>query len=369
MPKKIKNIFLQNLTFEKLMQAHYRAKKHKTYKNEVIKFEFNLENNIINLMNNLRNETYRLGKYFAFKVYEPKERYIQALPYKDRIVHQWYVEEFIKPYILPKFINSTYACLPDKGTHRAIADVQHQMQVYKRNNKNFWILKCDIKKFFYSINPYILFNIIKKFFADPYFLHLTQIFIFNGPIDKSAVGIPIGNYTSQFFANIYLNELDQYVKRELKIKYYTRYMDDFILILKNKQECIYIKKQIETFLKSKLKLELNDKSRYYPSKIGVNFCGYRIFPTHRLLRTSSKKKINKNIKKWNYQYKNKKLDINYANQSLNSWLAHASHSNSFFLTKKIINKCNFIYTNSTDLKIEKNLLIDMENYKKNSKAT
>lgn len=369
MPKKIKNIFLQNLTFEKLMQAHYRAKKHKTYKNEVIKFEFNLENNIINLMNNLRNKTYRLGKYYTFKVYEPKERYIQALPYKDRIVHQWYVEEFIKPYILPKFIRSTYACLPDKGTHRAVADVQHQMQVCKRNNKNFWILKCDVKKFFYSINPYILFNIIKRFFADPYFLHLTQVLIFNGPIDKSAVGIPIGNYTSQFFANIYLNELDQFVKRDLKIKYYTRYMDDFILILKNKQECIYIKNEIETFLKSNLKLELNDKSRYYPSKMGVNFCGYRIFPTHRLLRTSSKKKINKNIKKWNYQYKNKKLDINYANQSLNSWIAHASHSNSFLLTQKIINKCNFIYTNSTDLKIEKNLIFDIENYNKHIQDT
>lgn len=120
MPKKIRNEFYEKLTFEKLLQAHIRARKHKAYKNEVINYEFNLENNLINLLNNLKNGTYRLGSYFTFKIYEPKERYIQALPYKDRIVHQWYVEEFIKPHIIPKFINTTFACLTDKGTHKAV---------------------------------------------------------------------------------------------------------------------------------------------------------------------------------------------------------------------------------------------------------
>ena len=111
MPKKIKNEFYEKLTFKKMLEAHERAKKHKSYKNEVIKFEFGLENNITNLIASLKNGTYRLGKYFTFKVYEPKERDIQALPYKDRIVHQWYVEEFIKPYIIPRFINTSFACL------------------------------------------------------------------------------------------------------------------------------------------------------------------------------------------------------------------------------------------------------------------
>ena len=111
MHKKIKNLFDEKLTFENILQAHLRAKKHKTYKAEVIKYEINLENNLINLLNNLKNGTYHLGKYFAFTVYEPKIREIKALPYKDRIVHQWYVEEFIKPYIVPKFIDSTFACL------------------------------------------------------------------------------------------------------------------------------------------------------------------------------------------------------------------------------------------------------------------
>ena len=320
MHKKIKNLFDKNLTFEKMLQAHYRAKKNKTYKSEVIKYELNLENNITNLLNNLKNGTYHLGKYFVFKVFEPKQRDIKALPYKDRIVHQWYVEEFVKPYIVPKLIYSTFACLTGKGTHKAVEEVQKQMRIFKRNFGDFWVLKCDIKKFFYSINPYILFSIMKKYIEDPKLLHLTQILIFNGPINKEQTGIPIGNYTSQFFANIYLNELDQYLKRELKIKYYTRYMDDFVLLLKTKNECIEIKKKIEDFLDKNLDLELNSKSRYYPYKMGVNFCGYRIVTTHRLLRLSSKKKIKRNVKKWNKKYKENTLDFNTAVQSLNSWI-------------------------------------------------
>ena len=108
------------------------------------------------------NKKYHLGKYYIFTIHEPKERVIKALPYKDRIVHQWYVEEFIKPYIVPKFVNTSFACLKDKGTHRAVEQVQNQLREFKRKYEHFWILKCDIKKFFYNINPHILFNILKK---------------------------------------------------------------------------------------------------------------------------------------------------------------------------------------------------------------
>lgn len=364
MPKKIKNQFYQKLTFEKMLEAHMRARKHKTYKNEVIKFEFNLENNITNLISQLRNGSYRLGSYFTFKVYEPKERDIQALPYKDRIVHQWYVEEFIKPYIIPRFISTTFACLDNRGTHKAVEEVQKQMRIFKRNYGDFWILKCDIKKFFYNINPYVLFQILKKYISDPSLLYLTQILIFNGPVDSKKVGIPIGNYTSQFFANIYLNELDQYIKRNLKIKYYSRYMDDFVLLLKSKKECITVKNIIEDFLKKNLKLELNSKSRYYPYKMGVNFCGYRIFTTHRLLRLSSKKKIKKKVKTWNKLYKENNLDLDYTMQSINSWIGHSSHCNSYKLQKRILENCNFLYTNSSNSQIEKRLIEDSINYLK-----
>lgn len=360
MPKKIKNEFYKKLTFDKMLEAHKRAKKHKGYKDEVIKFEFNLENNLINLINNLKNKTYKMGNYFTFKVYEPKERDIQALPYRDRVVHQWYIEEFIKPFIVPKFINTSFACLENKGTHRAVNEVQHQMQIMKRNHHDFWILKCDIKKFFYNIQPYILFNILKKYISDKDLLFLTQTLIFNGSIDSSKVGIPIGNYTSQFFANIYMNELDQYVKRVLKIKYYCRYMDDFILLLNTKNDCIKYKKLIESFLLNNLKLELNSKSRYYPYKMGINFCGYRIFTTHKLLRLSSKKKIKKNVKNWNVQFSNGYINYKNVLQSLNSWLGHSSHCNSYKLQQKVLKNCQFLYQDCTYNIIEKNLIEDIE---------
>lgn len=361
MPKKIKNCFDKNLTFKKLMEAHMRARNHKTYKREVIWFEINLENNITNLLNNIKNNKYKVGKYYQFKVYEPKERIINALPYIDRIVHQWYVEEFIKPYIVPKFVSTTFACLEDRGTHKAVEEVQRQLRIYKRNYGDFWILKCDIKRFFYNIDPYILFEIMKKYIADKKLLAFTHLIIFNGRTDK--VGIPIGNYTSQFFANIYMNELDQYIKNELHIKYFTRYMDDFVLLLKTKNECVHIKKQIEIFLKNRLHLELNDKSRFYPYKMGVNFCGYRIFTTHRLLRTNSKKKIKRKVKSWNKKYAEGTLDIPHTIQCVNSWLGHSSHCNSYQLQQKILNNCNFLYNDVKHIDIQKEQeLIDLIEY-------
>ena len=355
MPKKIRNLFYKNLTFEKHLEAHKRARKHKAYRKDVIKFELNLENNLINLLNSLKNKTYKLGNYYTFRIFEPKERIIQALPYIDRIVHQWYVEEFIKPFVVPKFISTSFACLENKGTHKAALELQKQMRIIHRNIGSFWILKCDISKFFYRINPNILFSLMKKYIEDPDLLQLTHLLIFNG----QDVGIPIGNYTSQFFANIYLNELDQYIKRTLKIKYLCRYMDDFVLLLPSKNDCIETKKKIETFLDTKLKLELNAKTKYYPYKMGVDFCGYRIFTTHMLLRNSSKKKIKKNLKNWNKKYNNHSLNLDLTMAQLNSWLGHSSHCNSFKLQQKILNSCDFLY-NTRAFEKEEEML--KENY-------
>lgn len=363
MPKTIKNCFYKSLTFQKFMEAHKRAKKNKAFKTEIIKFEINLENNIINLMKIIKNKNYRLGEYRTFKVYEPKERNIKSLPYIDRIVHQWYVEEFIKPYILPRFINTSCACISDRGTHMAVNIVQKYLRIYQRFNPNFWILKCDISKFFYNINPHILFDIITRYISDKSLLDFTKILIFEKSLSENDIGIPIGNYTSQFFANIYLNELDQYVKRVLKIKYYVRYMDDFIFLLDSKNDCIDILNKIKKFLDEKLKLKLNDKSRYYPNKMGVNFCGYRIFSTHKLLRTSCKKKIKKNVKYWNFLYSKNKLDLPHTMISLNSWKGHAGHCNSFKLQQKIFNNCNFLLNTNSFTKIENDLISDFCFYK------
>ncbi len=338
MSKTIKNVFDEKLTFTHLATAHVRASKNKRNRKEVMKFNVDLECHLINLLENIKNNKYRLGKYREFVIYEPKKRIIKSLPYIDRIVHQWYVEEFIKPYIIKRFIKDTYACIDGRGTHQAVLTTRKYMRKMKQKYEDYYIVKCDIRKYFYNIDKHILFRIMQKYITDKKLLEFTKVLIFDGTGD---IGIPIGNYTSQFFANIYLNELDHYIKDQLRIKYYVRYMDDFILLASNKEEAKYLKQCVNDFVTSHLHLELNEKSRYYPNAMGVNFCGYRIFESHILLRTESKKKIKRKVKKWNLLYQKEQLNIQKAYASWNSWLAHSSHSNSYHLQKRIYDKILF----------------------------
>lgn len=267
MPKTVKKCFYKNLTFEKMLQAHYRAVKNKRNKREVFLYELDLENNLTNLIGDIKDKKYHLGKYREFKVYEPKERLIKSLPYRDRIVHQWYVEEFIKPFFTKKFIKDSYACIEQKGTHEASATIQKYMRIMKRKYGHYYILKCDVKKYFYNIDKNILFDILKRNISDNELLLFTKILLES----DEEVGIPIGNYTSQYFANIYLNELDHYVKEELRVKYYIRYMDDFVVLLENKSQAKEIYHLIEKFLNEHLKLELNKKVDIIQVGLGVIF--------------------------------------------------------------------------------------------------
>lgn len=341
MSKTIKNCFDDKLTYINLYNAYYRICKNKRNKDYILEYEIDLETNLTNLLNDLKDNKYKPGKYREFIIYEPKERIIKALPFKDRIVHQWYIQEFIKPYILKRFIIDTYSCIDNRGTHKAVDKLQKYMRIMNRNNSDYYVLKCDIKKYFYSINRDILFNIMKKYISDKKLLNLTKIIIFDSD-DK--VGIPIGNYTSQYFSNIYLHELDKYIKEKLKIKFYIRYCDDFVILLDTKDECKIIKKKIEDYLTNYLELSLNNKSKYYHNSLGIDFCGYKIFNTHRLLRKSSKKKIIKNINKWNKKVNNNiNIDLKRVELSINSWIAHSSHCNSYNLQKNVLSKINFMY--------------------------
>ena len=180
-----------------------------------------------------------------------------SLPFKDRVVHQWYIEEFIKPFYVKRFINDSYACIEGRGTHKAVFKLQKYLN--ENNNKDIYVLKCDIEKYFFNIDKDILFNTLKRDIKDKYLLELTKKIIF----DNINNGLPIGNYTSQYFANIYLNELDWFIKDNLGIKYYIRYMDDFIFLLDSKEECKLVLDEIRKFLNNKLKLNLNKKTRYF----------------------------------------------------------------------------------------------------------
>lgn len=339
MPKTIRNVWNKHFTFDKFVEAHERARKGKCYTKEVLEFEMNLETNISNIMRNIEEGTYKFGKYREFTIYEPKKRTIKSLPYQDRVIHQWYIEEFIKPFMLPRFIEHTYACLPNRGGHKAVEDLQRMMRIMKRNyGRNYYILKCDIAGYFYNINKEILFRILKKKINDPQLLEFTKKIIFDENCEK---GIPIGNYTSQLFANIYLNELDQYVKNDLRIKYYLRYMDDFIVICKTKEEAKEYFNILKKFVEQHLDLQFNKKSKYYPSRLGVDFCGYITYETHRRLRKRSKRNMLKKIKQWNKEYQNNTLDLKIVQESWNSWLGHINHANCYNLMKRYREKFEF----------------------------
>ena len=196
MPKRINNIYYDAIKFEKLMDAFQNTTKRKKRTIDRIKYEMLAEDNIWQVGMELKNKTYEVGKYRSFVVTIPKERVIYCLEFRDRVVQQWYVREFIIPYMVPKFIKDSYACIKGRGFHQAVETLQKYMRIAKRQWENPYILKYDIKKFFYSIDQQILFNIIKKYYKDKDFLELTEKFIkFNENGEKTeefGVGIPIG---------------------------------------------------------------------------------------------------------------------------------------------------------------------------------
>ena len=196
-------------------------------------------------------------------------------------------------------------------------------------------MKFDIKKFFDNIDKKILFNILSKKIKDKYLLKFTYKMIYD---NNHYNGICIGNYTSQWFVNIYLNELDHYIKEVLCIKYYLRYMDDFILLVPNKVIAKEIYTKINLFITSELKLELNKKSKYYPIKYGCDFCGYIVYKDYIKVRKRIKKNINNHIKKWNYLYLNKKFNYNKFILSYNSFISVLKNANTINYIRRINDK-------------------------------
>ena len=332
MPKRVNNIYLENISFSKLLEAHNKCKKHKRFKKQVIEFEMNLENNILKIGRELKKETYEFSEYFEFTIYEPKERKIKTLEYRDRVVQTWYVENFLKPNFEKAYMNDTYACIENRGTHKAVDKMQEYLKKADKEYSDVWVLKCDISKFFFNVDRDILYKLIKRKIKDKYFLNITRKIIF---YNEEEVGIPIGNYTSQIYANIYLNELDKYIKEVLKVKYVVRYMDDFVLLLDSKEKAKAYLNKISKFLRTNLKLELNKKTSYFKAKQGVNFCGFRIWKTHRLLREQSKKKMKRKLKTFEKLYRDNKIEQSYILACINSWMGHAKHCNSYNLRNKL----------------------------------
>ena len=332
MPKTIRNKYYEYLNYEKLMEAHIKSKKGKGLRKEIILFNLKQEEYILWLLEKLKNKTYKHGGYTSFYVTEPKVRKIEKSRYIDRIVHRWLVDNFLSPAFVPQFIPNSYACLKQKGMHRAAIYVQDSMKHCKRIWNEYYILKMDIAKYFDNINKDILFNIIKKKIKDENILWLINEILY---AQKREKGLEIGNYTSQMFANIYLNEIDQYIKHNLKIKYYCRYLDDSIVIVETKKEAKNALEKIKIFLKENLGLELNKKTQIFKNKQGVNFCGYKINEYRMKLRDKGKQKLKKKVKKLTLEIKNEEITSKEAKKYLAGHMGYIKYADANNLLEKL----------------------------------
>ncbi len=332
MPKTIRNVYDKAISFDKILMAHKKARKGKREKKEVIKFEMNLEGEILRLEEELRYGRYKPQKYKEFKIYEPKERTIMASPYTDRVVHQWYVENFIKPYFVPQFITTSYAGIENRGMHKASKDVQNAMRIAKKSWNEYYILKMDVTKYFQNIDKRILWDILKRKIKDKKLLWLTRTILLS---TEGMKGLPLGNYTSQMFANIYLNELDQYAKHRLKCKFYFRYMDDIVILCKNKLVAQDNLEKLTSYLSKNLKLTFNSKTRIFKDIQGVNFCGYKINEHKLKIRNSSKYRMQRKLRLYTKKLKNEEITLPEIQKSIAGWLGYVKHADSYNLRKSM----------------------------------
>ena len=278
------------------MSAFQKANKGRRWRAEILSFTRNIIYNLVLVRSELLKQSYIHGNYYSFIVNDSKKRIIKAASFKDRIVHHALCN-IIEPIFEKSFIYDSYACRKGKGVHKAILRLQHFLRLSSEglNGKKFFCLKCDISKFFDNVDHNVLKQIIHKKISSPGVLWLIDLIIDSHNEQK---GIPIGNLTSQLFANIYLNELDHFIKDRLGIKYYIRYMDDFLILDVDKNRLFDLRNQIREFLQFHLKLNLHPKkSEYFSVDGGIDFLGYLVFKSYILLRKSTVKRFLKKLKK------------------------------------------------------------------------
>lgn len=315
-------------TFEHLYESYKEAKKSKQHKGEVIRFEANLAVNLNKIINELKTKKYNLSTYRSFYIYEPKKRHIEALPFKDRIVIKCFCDIVLKSKIEPKLIFDNCACRKNKGTDFAIQRLHKflKKEFFKENNNCFYYLKCDITKYFPSIDHNILIDKLKhlNFSEDEMWFNIKLI---KEQPNHTNVGLPLGNQSSQWFALLYLNEIDHYIKEKLQIKGYVRYMDDMVLISRDKKYLQYCKNEIEKMCKNNLRLNLNNKTQVGKVSNGIDFLGYRhiLNSTGKIflkMRTSSKIRMKRHLKTINKLYKKELVDQEYVNVRKNAFYNH-----------------------------------------------
>jgi RNA-directed DNA polymerase len=341
---------LQNdiFSFRNIYDCYLDCRRKKRNTHNALRFEINAGENILNLQQELRTKKYHPSRSILFVAKKPKLREIFAGDFRDRVVHHILINELEKIWERI-FIYDTYACRLNKGTHKAVLRLQSFLRkITKNGRRHAYYLQLDIKDFFTSIDKNLLYEFICKRIDNPDVLWLTKIILFwdctisyvqrgdktllsNIPANKSLFGkenrrgLPIGNLTSQFFANIYLNELDQFIKHTLKAHYYLRYVDDFVLLSQNKEELLYWKKGIKNFLADKLNLTLHPRrQKLQPVSNGIDFLGYIIRQNYILVRLRVINNLKARLREFK-DYPNK------LKNSIASYLGHFKHANSYRL--------------------------------------
>ena len=349
-----RNMYTTICTFETLLAAYYKARSCKRYKSTILKFGFYLENNLFRLQKDLMNETYLPSAYVCFTVHDPKERKVAAPHFRDRVCQHALISA-IDPLFEKTFIYDSYACREQKGTHFGLSRIKKFLQAARSfygPEAEVYYLSMDISKFFASMSWDILLSLIFRKVSCPKTKKLIEKIVthyqfFNEkgqPFNPAPIvltpweqkGLPIGNLTSQLFANVYLNELDQFVKHTLRLRWYGRYMDDFIFIHKDKEYLHRIKDTVREFLQDKLKLTLSERKIIIANVTnGVPFVGYRIFYDHVLVRGKTLLHMQRRFKKRKKRRTYGKITEEQLKSSINSFLGHFQHANAWKLKQRM----------------------------------
>lgn len=347
MAKTYANLYSDLCSFSNLYWAYRGASRGKRGQPAVAAFEYNLEEHLFCLQEELKNQTYQPGAYYSFYIYDPKHRLISAAPFRDRVVHHA-LGNIIEPIFERTFIGDSYANRVGKGTHKAL----DRAQAWSKNYP--YVLQCDIQKFFPSVDHEILRSILSRKILDHQVLWLCDQILSSGvgvlseeyemiyfPGDDLLAaarprGLPIGNLTSQFWGNVYLNELDQFVKRKLRVTPYLRFVDDFLLFSDKKAELWEWKDAVRQFLVS-LRLTMHEKrSTVYPVTNGIPFLGFHIYPTHRRLKRRNAVAFQKRLKRLFRRYAQGEVSLDHIHQSVQGWVAHARHGDTWGLRRSLL---------------------------------
>ncbi len=349
--KRYKHLFEQIISFENLLAATHKARRGKRYKNQPLHFFHRLEVELFTLQHELREGIYRPGAYRTFIVRDTKPRMISAAPFRDRVVHHALCN-LLEPIYERSFIYDSYACRKGKGTHAAVDRFQRFLQGAE------YVLKCDLRKYFASIDHEILKALLRRKLGCGQTLWLLDTLIDGSNPQEDITdwypgddllaplmrrrGLPIGNQTSQFLGNVYLDPLDHFVKETLGVRRYVRYVDDFVLLASDRATLWEWKAAIDAFLAERLRLRVHPRKHLVqPAALGLDFLGYRIFPDHRRLRPASGHRFARRLRGLALGYRRGTTTLPQIQRRVSAWLGHARHADSHGLRTALLSSVEF----------------------------